>query len=139
VTGDTSSLPQHTVRRAVHPPLAVDVLILESTYGDRTFRPRKVEEAGLLDRVQTALDRGGHVLIGTPALGTAQEILMVLATARLQGRLASDIWVDGQTRDVNTVYASHAPDQYPRLARFIAMHGNPFLPDTGMVRGRETR
>ena len=139
MTGDTSSLPQHTVRRAVHPPLAVDVLILESTYGDRTFRPRKAEEAGLLDRVQGALQRGGHVLIGTPALGTAQEILMVLATARLQGRLASDIWVDGQTRDVNTVYASHAPDQYPRLARFIAMHGNPFLPDTGMVRGRETR
>ncbi len=132
-SGDVSLASQYTVRRAARPRQQADVLVLESTYGDREFRPRGLEEARLVAQVRAALDRGGRVLIAASPLGTAQEILLTLAQARLQGKLAGVIWVDEVVASVNSVYAQHAPADYPRLARWIASHGNPFQLDDGLA------
>jgi len=133
-SGDVSLASQYTVRRAARPRQRADVLVLESTYGDREFRPRVLEEARLVDQVRAALERGGHVLIAAPPLGTAQEVLLTLLDARLQGRLAGvTVWVDEMVGAVNSVYARYAPLDYPRLARWIASHGNPFHPDDRLV------
>ena len=135
-SGDVSLARQYTVRGAARPRQRqrADVLVLESTYGDREFRPRVLEEARLVEQVRAALERGGHVLIAASPLGTAQEVLLTLLDARLQGRVAGvTMWVDEMVGLVNSVYAQHAPLDYPRLARWIASHGNPFHPDDGLV------
>jgi len=132
-SGDVSLASQYTVRRAARPRQRADVLVLESTYGDREFRPRVLEEARLVDQVRAALERGGHVLIAAPPLGTAQEVLLTLAQARLQGKLAGVIWVDEMVASINSVYAQHAALDYPRLARWIVSHGNPFRPEDKLV------
>jgi len=132
-SGDVSLASQHTVRRAARPRQQADVLVLEGTYGDREFRPRVLEEARLVGQVHAALERGGHALIAAPPLGTAQEILLTLVQARLQGRLSGVVWVDGMVGPVNSVYAQHAALDYPRLAHWIASHGSPFQPDDGLV------
>ncbi len=132
-SGDVSLASQHTVRRAARPRQQADVLVLESTYGDREFRPRALEEARLVAQVCAAIERGGHVLIAASPLGTAQEIVLILAQARLQGQLAGVIWVDEMVASVNSVYAQHAALDYPRLARWIAAHGNPFRPEDKLV------
>ena len=132
-SGDVSLASQHTVRRAARPRQQADVLVLESTYGDREFRPRALEEARLVAQVCVAIERGGHVLIAASPLGTAQEIVLILAQARLQGQLAGVIWVDELVASVNSVYAQQAALDYPRLARWIASHGNPFRPEDKLV------
>jgi len=132
-SGDVSLASQYTVRRAARPRQQADVLVLESTYGDREFRPRALEEARLVAQVCAAIERGGHVLIAASPLGTAQEIVLILAQARLQGQLAGVIWVDELVASVNRVYAQHAALDYPRLARWTASHGNPFRPEDTLV------
>ncbi len=132
-SGDVSLASQYTVRRAARPRQQADVLVLESTYGDREFRPRAREEARLVAQVRASLEHGGHALIAASPLGTAQEIVLILAQARLQGQLAGVIWVDEMVASVNSVYAQHAALDYPRLARWIASHGNPFRPEDKLV------
>ncbi len=132
-SGDVSLASQYTVRRAARPRQRADVLVLESTYGDREFRPRVLEEARLVGQVRAAHERGGHALIAAPPLGTAQEIVLILAQARLQGQLAGVIWVDDLVASVNSVYAQQVALDYPRLARWIASHGNPFRPEDKLV------
>jgi predicted metal-dependent RNase len=132
-SGDVSLVNQHTVRRAARPHQRADLLVLESTYGDREFRPRMQEEARLVDQVRAAQERGGHVLLAVLPYGPAQEILLILAQARLEGTLSGALWVDGLVGAVNEVYAHYAPAEYTRLARFMARHGDPFRPEGGLV------
>ncbi len=59
-------------------PAEVDVLILESTYGNRLHSSRAAEEERLVAQIGTVLSRGGHCLIPAFALGRAQEVLLIL-------------------------------------------------------------
>lgn len=133
-SGDVSLTDQHTVRRAGKPPHPVDVLLLESTHANRPYQPREAAEAQLLRTVAEALGRRGHALIATAALGPAQEILVLLAKAQMQGALGATIWMDGLVRAVSAVYATRAATGYPHLATFVAKYGNPFLPDGDRVK-----
>ncbi len=133
-SGDVHLSNQYTVRRAARPRQRADVLVLESSYGNHEYRPRELEEARLIEQVRVAHARGGHSLIVAPPLGVAQEILMILLNARLQGQVPdATIWVDGMIERINSVFAQHAPSDHPRLARWIADHGNPFQPSSGLV------
>ena len=57
----------------------VDVLITESTYGNRELPDREILEKQFLDTVDEVLKRGGRVLIPVFAVGRAQEILVMLS------------------------------------------------------------
>ena len=64
ISGDISLLRQQTVSAArFSRQHNVDVLVLESTFGDRGYRSREAEEARIVGQVRRALDRSGHVLI----------------------------------------------------------------------------
>jgi metallo-beta-lactamase family protein len=60
------------------PPSPVDVVVMETTYGDRDHRPLDASVAEFLDAVRDADDRGGNVIIPTFALERAQELLFFL-------------------------------------------------------------
>jgi len=62
----------------------VDIVISESTYGNRHHDNALNEENDLRTAVNRALDRGGKVLIPTFALGRAQEIVYLLAQLRAE-------------------------------------------------------
>lgn len=71
-----------------HPLAECDVLVVESTYGDRLHDPRPVEEQ-LEEVLAPALQRGGTVLIPAFAVGRAQLITLLVARLIEAGRLPS--------------------------------------------------
>lgn len=71
------------------PPQAIsdaDVLLVESTYGDRTHPGTDVlDELG--DAIRTTLGRGGTVLMPTFAVGRAQALMLAIHRLKHSGRL----------------------------------------------------
>ena len=61
----------------------IDVLICESTYGNREHPSRESTEKEFVEEVKRTLKGGGSVIIPSFAVGRAQEILMVIANKRL--------------------------------------------------------
>lgn len=59
-------------------PLAADVVVLESTYGDRRHEPRKDRRQRLQALCEHALANGGTVLIPAFSIGRTQELLCEL-------------------------------------------------------------
>jgi metallo-beta-lactamase family protein len=73
----------------------LDVLVMESTYGDRTHDDAVQAEEQIRAVVQRTLDRGGKVLIPSFALERAQEILFHLSSLMMAGRLPKvDVFLD---------------------------------------------
>ena len=66
------------------PPGDADVMLVESTYGNRTHPSEDVEERlGAL--IREAVGRGGSVLLPSFAVGRAQALLLVLQRLRAKG------------------------------------------------------
>ncbi|HII72773.1 TPA: MBL fold metallo-hydrolase [Candidatus Woesearchaeota archaeon] len=57
----------------------IDILICESTYGDRDHPSREKTQERLIDAVHETLERGGVPIIPVFAVGRAQELIMLLA------------------------------------------------------------
>lgn len=74
------------VMRPPDPPRAADLIVVESTYGDRTHDHRDPFEAIALV-ARATLERGGILLIPTFAVGRSQMILHILAELRRDGRI----------------------------------------------------
>lgn len=90
-TGDTHASSTRLVNGAIYPEHA-DVVISESTYGNRLHPDRKSVENEFLAEVQETLERGGVALIPVFAIGRTQEILMLL-----EG-IDSTIYLDGMAK-----------------------------------------
>jgi Cft2 family RNA processing exonuclease len=106
-TGDVNFLDQTLHRRAEFPIEPLDVLIIETTRGDRALSPnysRAGEEARFLQCVLDAFDRGGSVLIPVFALGKTQEILTLLHRFRSTGALEAPIYIGGLSTKITIVY-----------------------------------
>ena len=69
------------------PPPQVDIVIMETTYGDRRHKPLGPSIEELYASIEAALDRGGNVVIPTFALERAQEVLYHLREATESRRL----------------------------------------------------
>lgn len=65
----------------------IDIVIAESTYGDRLHDNALNAREDLREAIVRALDRGGKVLIPTFALGRAQEIIYHLVQLRDRGQI----------------------------------------------------
>jgi Cft2 family RNA processing exonuclease/predicted nucleic acid-binding Zn-ribbon protein len=111
ISGDISADHQHTVGPFTVPEgLAdVDLLVLESTYGDRSRPPAKEAEEQLVSFVAQTVKQG-IALLPCFALGRAQEVLAILTSARRTGRLpgALRILVDGMINKINPSYIEQA-------------------------------
>lgn len=77
-----------------------DVLITESTYGDRDHPDRKETEKIFVESVQETIDRGGHALLPCFAVGRSQEIIDVLNEYNLN----APIYFDGMGQKVAEIY-----------------------------------
>ena len=79
---------------APRPPERADVLVLESTYGDRLHEDRNTRQGRLEQLIDKALEDKGTVLIPAFSLGRTQELLYeledILQRKGLSGALAVD-------------------------------------------------
>ncbi|MCC5857550.1 MAG: MBL fold metallo-hydrolase [Ectothiorhodospiraceae bacterium] len=85
-SGDLGN-PRSALMRDPESPDSADLVLLESTYGNRDHRPLEdtIEEFAAV--LEDAFEQGGNVLIPAFAVGRTQEILFHLGTLRRQGRL----------------------------------------------------
>lgn len=77
-TGDYSRKPDRHLPGAELPPVSPDLVVIESTFGINTLRPRQEREAEFCNKVERIISRGGNVLLPVVALGRAQEMMLVL-------------------------------------------------------------
>ena len=94
-TGDLGQ-PGHPIVRDPTPIRSADVLLVESTYGDRNHK----SYVQTLDEIAFALtdtlsSRKGNVVIPAFAVGRTQDILQIIGELRQQGRVPRmDVYVD---------------------------------------------
>jgi metallo-beta-lactamase family protein len=87
VSGDLGENSALLVRDRSPPP-AADVLVVESTYGDRNHRSLADTEAELVEVLHDALHvRRGNVIVPAFALGRAQEFIVLLYRLATAGRV----------------------------------------------------
>ncbi len=130
-TGDYSVSAQRTVPALGRPEFQADLVISESTYGERLHEDRNAAEERLLGQVGEVVDRGGRVLIPAFAVGRAQEVLLILKRALRNGTLPNTpVFVDGMVRAVCDVYRSHEPFVSRSLAHEIRRTPHAFYTDS---------
>ncbi len=90
-TGDTHGSDTRLLNKAVYPEHA-DVIVSESTYGNRSHPQRTEVENVFLDKVEETIERGGVALVPVFAIGRTQELLLIL------DELDHTIYLDGMAR-----------------------------------------
>lgn len=107
-TGDVCFHDQTLLRAARFQDVKADVLIMETTRGNRAVpkgfsREREIER--LTAAIERALKRKGSVLIPSFALGRTQEILALLALLMREGKLRRQpIYIGGLGRVFTEIY-----------------------------------
>ncbi|HRT55168.1 MAG TPA: MBL fold metallo-hydrolase [Candidatus Paceibacterota bacterium] len=137
-TGDVSFHDQTLLRRACFEDVKADVLILETTRGNRNLPAdfsREAEVDRLAESIRRVLARKGSVLIPSFALGRTQEILALLAVLVGQGKLKPQpIFIGGLARVFTEIYdleAHRTHRQYPNLELHKAL--NLVVLDPGQI------
>jgi metallo-beta-lactamase family protein len=105
-----------------------DVLVTESTYGDRLHKPIAAMEDELGDVLERTYKRGGKVIIPSFALERAQEILYAIRALRKQGRMPPmPVYVDSPlTVKITDIFKLH-PECYDAETRaLIQKNDSPF-------------
>ncbi|MEE4262132.1 MAG: MBL fold metallo-hydrolase [Desulfobacteraceae bacterium] len=108
---------------------AIDLLIMESTYGDRQHEPVVDLKPRLKQVLVETYDRGGTIMIPSFAFGRTQEILYVLHELYMEGDVPHfPIYVDSPlATNITRVFVEH-PEAYDQEthATFLQQGKNPF-------------
>lgn len=132
-TGDYSVTDQNTVIGCSVPQLRPDVMISESTYGDKLHSNRDIEEERLIAAVKEVIEKKGKILIPAFALGRAQEIILILRRAINKKQLPQfKIYIDGMIRAINRIYKLNPNYLQSNLARKI-FRGNDIFYDENII------
>ncbi len=110
MTGDVSTADQLTIPGMVIPEQCrPDVVVMESTYGNRRHKNRAQQEAALVRDVAKVVKAGGKVLIPAFAVARSQEVIQLLKRKQIP------VYVDGMVQKVNEVYSRFVRDLSPSL------------------------
>lgn len=120
-------------------PDAADILIMESTYGDRLHQTRDEARKALRDVIRDTVRRRGKIIIPAFAVGRTQEIVYALNTLAAEGDIPTlPIYVDSPLAvNATEVFRMH-PEEWDQEVRGFLTEGdksNPFdAPDVEYVR-----
>lgn len=108
----------------------VETLLIESTYGAKEdIQPTREEvETAFVNAVNTILKDGGKVLIPIPAVGRAQEIMMVIAQYMKSGQLVeAPVFMEGMIAEATSIHEAY-PEYLARDLRqkILETDDNPF-------------
>ena len=126
--GDYSLDRQQTVEGMTIPKIRPDLVVTESTYGNRLHSNRRQEEERLVQAVADVVAGGGKALIPAFALGRAQEAILLLLAAQRRGHIPRfPVYVDGMVKTVCQVYTRFPEFLAPALRRQVETSGTPFF------------
>jgi metallo-beta-lactamase family protein len=136
-SGDLGNAGRPLLRPAADPP-EVDVVVMETTYGDRLHKPIAPSIEELYQAIGAAFQRGGNVVIPTFALERAQELLYVLRQGRDRNRLppTMQVFLDSPMAITATeIYRRHPEGYEPEVADLFRDGRDPFaLPGLHLAR-----
>src|ERR687894_1712808 len=107
----------------------VETLITESTYGNSTdiMPEQSVVYQTFTSNITRTLTGGGKVLIPVPAVGRAQEIMLVLDKEMREGRLMEcPIYIEGMISEASAVHMSYAHYLGYDVRKSVSQGINPF-------------
>jgi KH/beta-lactamase-domain protein len=111
----------------------VETIITESTYGaPGDIMPTRMESEGLLTEIINAtLDNEGKVLIPVPAVGRAQEIMLIIDDYMRRGLLKeAPVFVEGMISEATAIHTAY-PEYLAKSVRNSILYegNNPFQSD----------
>jgi metallo-beta-lactamase family protein len=138
-SGDLGQSARPILRDPTPPPKA-DVVIMESTYGDRRHKPLQPSVAELYDAIGATVQRGGNVIIPTFALERAQEILFYLHAGKEDGSLPKrlQVFLDSPMAISATQIFRRHPECYDRETAALFLTGRDPFHFSGLHLTRET-
>ncbi|MBN2052029.1 MBL fold metallo-hydrolase [Candidatus Woesearchaeota archaeon] len=105
-TGDIKLKTTEVVKGAFTDYSDIDVLIIESTYGNRDLPDRQETRKRFLDKVEETVKKGGSALIPVFSLGRAQDVLVMLHEKKFN----VPIYMDGMCKKItNKLIGSNDP------------------------------
>jgi metallo-beta-lactamase family protein len=117
------------VMRDPEPVESADILLVESTYGDRLHPPDDGTTA-IVDAVGRAVATGGMLLVPAFAVGRTQDLLYLVRALEEAGRIPRiPVYLDSPMAIAATaIYARH-PEEHDADAERVAAAGKrPFVP-----------
>lgn len=132
-TGDYKYAKTMLLEAAVTKFPRVETVITESTYGSpRDVMPSRYEaEERLTKVVNEALDRKGKVLMPVPAVGRAQEVMLVIDGYMRRGLMReAPVFIEGMISESTAIHTAY-PEYLGREVRRSILHDgmNPFQSD----------
>jgi metallo-beta-lactamase family protein len=127
-SGDLGLSARPILRDPATPPQA-EVVIMESTYGDRQHKQLEPSIEEFYAAITATLRRGGNVVIPTFALERAQELLYYLHAGKEQGVLpeALQVFLDSPMAISATQIFKRHPECYdPETAELFRTGRDPF-------------
>ncbi|MDD4325094.1 MAG: beta-CASP ribonuclease aCPSF1 [Candidatus Bathyarchaeia archaeon] len=111
----------------------IETVITESTYsGPDDVVPSRVEaEESLTQAINQTLERKGKVLIPVPAVGRAQEIMLVIDGYMKRGLMKeAPVFIEGMISEATAIHTAY-PEYLGREVRHSILHEevNPFKSD----------
>ena len=137
-TGDVCFNDQTILKGARFEDVRADVLIMETTRGNRVVPPgftREAEINRLTEAIQAALKKKGSVMLPTFALGRTQEMLALLAMLIKQGKLKEQpIYIGGLGRVFTEIYDLEAHRTHRNLTNLSLTEAlNLIVMDKGQI------
>jgi KH/beta-lactamase-domain protein len=111
----------------------IETVVTESTYGGpEDFMPSRVEaEESLTQVINQTLERKGKVLIPVPAVGRAQEIMLIIDGYMKRGLMKeAPVFIEGMISEATAIHTAY-PEYLGREVRHSILHEevNPFQSD----------
>jgi len=111
----------------------VETIITESTYGaPQDVMPSRVEaEEKLVSIINETLERGGKILIPVPAVGRAQEIMLIIDGYMRRGLLKeAPVFIEGMISEATAIHTAYPEYLAKEVRDSILYEGvNPFQSD----------
>jgi len=138
-SGDLGNAGRPLLRAPATPPRS-EVVVMETTYGERLHKALEPSVEELYEAVTDTFRRGGNVIIPTFALERAQELLYYLRRGVDQGRLTPSIQVfldSPMAISATEIFKRHPECYEPKTAELFREGRDPFhLPGLHFVRDR---
>ena len=128
-SGDLGLGGRPILRDPVMPPEA-DVVVMETTYGDRPHKELQPSVEELYAAINATVKRGGNVVIPTFALERAQEILFYLHAGKEQGELPEflQVFLDSPMAiSATEIFKRHHDCYDAQTAELFRTGRDPFL------------
>ncbi len=132
-TGDYKYAKTTLLEAAVAEFPRVETIITESTYGapNDLMPSRLAAEEKLSSTINETLERGGKVMIPVPAVGRAQEIMLIIDGYMKRGLIReAPVFIEGMISEATAIHTAY-PEYLAREVRNSILHEgiNPFQSD----------